>query len=163
MPRGGCATGGRECAPHAHQESKTSGNKRKTERKRKDERKTDRWAKEGKRGESPGRGRGVGWGQFFFFVWCQISHLHHVREQIAWSQQFFKKNFQKSPPFWGIPKKSEYPQNCKFHCHPPRDFFFPPNFIHCVIYWMKDFSIIECPRHVFQPNAKYRLYVPPSK
>jgi hypothetical protein len=51
MPRGGCATGGRECAPHAHQELKTSGNKRKTERKRNDERKTDEWAKDGPMGK----------------------------------------------------------------------------------------------------------------
>jgi hypothetical protein len=76
MPRGGCATGVRECAPHAHQESQTSGNKRKTESKRKDERKTDRWVKGGLRGEWGGV-RGVwGGGANFFFVWCQISHLH---------------------------------------------------------------------------------------
>jgi hypothetical protein len=61
MPRGGCATGGRECVPHAHQESKTSGNKRKTERKRKDEQKTGR----GERGVGGSGGRG--WGQFFLF------------------------------------------------------------------------------------------------
>jgi len=123
---------------------KPAGTKRKTERKRKDERKMDRWAKEGERGEGPGgemaRGRGGEggggvWGQFFF-VWCQIWHLHYTsKSRLLVHNNFFL--IPKKSTILGSSEKVRIPPNCKFHrhslTHPPPSDFLAKFHVLCVI------------------------------
>jgi hypothetical protein len=149
MPRGGCATGGRECAPHAHHESsKTSGNKKKNWKKAK------RWAKDGPMGKRGGEGRGPrggdgpeegrggeGWGGVwgqFFFVWCQIWHLHYTsKSRLLVHNNFFL--IPKKSTILGSSEKVRIPPNCKFHrhslTHPPPSDFLAKFHVLCVIDW----------------------------
>lgn len=145
MPRGGCATGGRECAPHAHHESsKTSGNKKKNWKKAK------RWAKDGPMGKRGGEGRRPGntrggeggcvWGQIFF-VLCQIWHLHYTsKSRLLGHNNFFL--IPKKSTILGSSKKVRIPPNCKFHRHsptpPPPTEWFSCQISRVVCHWLKD-------------------------